>query len=407
MKAVVVGPGRIGCGFAGQLLHRSGYELTFVGREPTVARLRAAGRYAVRTTDGRTSTEEEVPVRRAVDVRDTARSAKRIAVADVVCVAVGPGSLDSVAPLLARGLANAPRPVNVIACENAEDAGPRLRQAVAALLGRKATSRHGFSGAVVGRVVSRRVLGLDLAAPLLLVGEPGEEFVVDAAALRGPLPEIRGMVLAADFVAAYRRKLYRYSAGHATAAYLGHLKGYRYLHAAIRDPEIAAGTRAAICEGRAALAAGYGPGLAGSEADVDAIMTRFCNAALADTVARIGRDPRRKLAPDDRLVGAARMLEDSGVPAHALATAAAAALCFGGPGQAPLARPAPGEVPKKTLKEVAALLQAVCLLPAGDDFAGRVAQQWSALAGGGEDGNLLLSLRDPVWSWSSSLARAS
>ena len=33
MKAVVIGPGRIGCGLAGQALHASGYAVTFVARD--------------------------------------------------------------------------------------------------------------------------------------------------------------------------------------------------------------------------------------------------------------------------------------------------------------------------------------------------------------------------------------
>ncbi len=409
MRAVVIGPGRIGCGFAGQVLHRSGFEVSFIGREPTVSRLRAAGHYVVRSADGRNTSEEQIPCRWAIDILDLAAAAPIIAKADVVCVAVGIDALPAITPVLARGLAKAGRPINVIACENAEDAGARLRAGVATVLGPTKADRHGFSGAVVARVVSRRVVGTELGSPLLLVGEPNEEFVVDASALRDPLPQIRGMVVDQDFVAAYRRKLYRYSAGHATAAYLGHLKGYSYLHAAVRDPEVSAGTRAAICEGQAALGAAYGPTFAGSETDVDEIMARFGNAALADTVARIGRDTRRKLAPTDRLVGAASVLERSGVPAPALATAAAAALCFGCPEHPPLARPVPGAVPSAALARVAALLQTVCQLPAGDQLAGRIQHQWGALAGGGEDGNLLLSLQNPVWSWSSgsTLARAS
>lgn len=400
MRAVVIGPGRIGCGFAGHLLHRSGFDVSFVGREPTVSQLRAAGRYVVRLTDGRTTREEEVPCGDAFDLHD-AKAAKRIARADVVCVAVGVDSLGAIAPVLARGLARARRPVNVIACENAEDAGTRLRDAVAVLAGATETDRHGFSGAVVGRVVAHRVTGPDPGSPLLLLGEPRDEFVVDATALRAPLPTIRGMVADADFVAAYRRKLYRYSAGHATAAYLGHLKGYRYLHAAIRDPEIAAGTRAAIREGQAALRAAYGPAFAGSAADVEEILARFGNAALADTVARVGRDTRRKLAPTDRLIGAARVLEDAGVRAPALAAAAAAALCFGCVEHPPLARPIPGATRKASRAQIDALLQTVCRLPADDRLAASIRKQWSAFAGGGEDGNLLLSLENPIWSWSS------
>jgi ketopantoate reductase len=58
MKAVVFGPGRIGCGFVGQLLRAAGYDLVFVGRGPIVDHLARLGRYRVRLTDGRTTTRE-------------------------------------------------------------------------------------------------------------------------------------------------------------------------------------------------------------------------------------------------------------------------------------------------------------------------------------------------------------
>ncbi len=39
MKAVVIGPGRIGCGLVGQLLRESGWEVVFLGRSATVEAL--------------------------------------------------------------------------------------------------------------------------------------------------------------------------------------------------------------------------------------------------------------------------------------------------------------------------------------------------------------------------------
>ncbi|HSN15654.1 MAG TPA: 2-dehydropantoate 2-reductase N-terminal domain-containing protein, partial [Anaeromyxobacteraceae bacterium] len=61
MKAVIFGPGLIGCGFVGQLLRDSGYDVVFVGRGAIVEHLARVGRYVVRLTDGRCT--DEVPVR--------------------------------------------------------------------------------------------------------------------------------------------------------------------------------------------------------------------------------------------------------------------------------------------------------------------------------------------------------
>jgi len=58
---------------------------------------------------------------------------------------------------------------------------------------------------------------------------------------------------------------------------------------------------------------------------------RFENVALGDTVARVARDPERKLRPDDRLVGAARLLWEHGVEPRAFCTVIAAALRYDNP----------------------------------------------------------------------------
>jgi ketopantoate reductase len=49
-RAVVVGPGRIGCGFIGQLLRASGAEVVFVGRDAIAANLSRNRGYRVRLT---------------------------------------------------------------------------------------------------------------------------------------------------------------------------------------------------------------------------------------------------------------------------------------------------------------------------------------------------------------------
>jgi len=61
---------------------------------------------------------------------------------------------------------------------------------------------------------------------------------------------------------------------------------------------------------------------------------RLANRALADPVRRLARDPIRKLAPGDRLVGPARAAEAANLCADALAWGIAGALAFDAPGDA-------------------------------------------------------------------------
>lgn len=394
MRAVVIGAGRIGLGFAGELLDRAGAKLTVVGRGDAIHNLERTGRYRVRLVDLGSREEREIRVRRALRAGDTEAVADEIARARVVAVSVQPENLGAVAPLIAAGLERRTRkkPLNVIAFENAVDAGPNLRAAVAERLPAGfPLGRHGFSGAVVSRAVSARLTDPAGDVPLTLLGDPSERFEVHGPSLRKP-PKLPGLVRAKDFEAAYNAKLYTFSAGHATVAYLGFLKGYRYVHAAVRDPEIRAAALAAMREGQKGLAARYGRELAGGETELEAILWRFENAALNDPVTRVGRDPRRKLRSSERLVGAARLCEEeTGKPAAMLPVAAAAAVCFAAAGD-----PAGAEATAEQLSgQAPTVLRELCAAKASADFAESARTAWERFSTGWRRDSPLFTLSTP------------
>ncbi|MGH9014752.1 MAG: hypothetical protein ACRDZ1_12560 [Acidimicrobiia bacterium] len=394
MKAVVIGPGRIGCGFVGQLLRSANHEVVFVGRGPVVDLLGRRRRYRVRLIDGTAVEEIGVDGVDAVNVDDTHAVLDHLASAQLVATAVGAGNLSRVTPLLAMGIARARQPTNVIAFENLSRAGTWLRGQVARHLPVGfPLDEHGFSGAVVSRAVSHRLWPRGPSESLVLVGDRPCTFHVDRAALREPLPALAGMIATGAYQAWERRKRCMYSAGHAATAYLGSLKGYHYIHTAIRDPEIRSAVRVAMAEGQRGLRARYGPGVAGDETDLDAILARFDNAALSDPIARVGRDPRRKLHADDRLVGAARLAADGGTRPEMLALAITAALCFDDP-----CDPGAAELHSEIERlGIAPVLRSVCGLRPDRGVGRVVAEQWRALAPGWGEGNLLLSLRSRMW----------
>src|SRR5919206_191537 len=107
-----------------------------------------------------------------------------------------------------------------------------------------------------------------------LLAQSGYDVTFLGRELRGHLPAIQGMRVVSDYRAYVQKKLFTFSAGHATTAYLGALKGYRYVHAAIRDLEIRARVLAAMDEGRSGLEAQYGAEIAGTYKDLHAIVSR-------------------------------------------------------------------------------------------------------------------------------------
>ncbi len=393
MKAVVIGAGRIGCGLAGQLLRASGYEVTFVTRDPqVVANLNCNGRYHVRLTSSTRSLKVTVDGVKALAISDEAPVVDAISQAEVIITAVCPQNLQAIAPLIAQGLAARTTAANVIAFENMPNVGACLRRLVASLMPQSAeVDRHGFSGAVISRVVTRRVGNPSDAAPLTFIGDTVEDFVVDRLTLRSPFPAIRGMKLVNDYQPWVLRKLYTFSAGHATAAYLGWLKGYHYIHTAIRDREIRQAVFTAMKEGQRGLAAKFGKEFEGSAAELEAIVARFENAAINDAIVRVARDPQRKLGADERLVGAALLAQEAGVIPEQLALVTAAALCFSSSGQA---EPCTACFEQSKAAET---LNRICGLDAAHGFGRTVVKSWAQLAPSILPGNPLLSLNQRMW----------
>ena len=141
-------------------------------------------------------------------------------------------------------------------------------------------------------------------------------------------PNIPGMEACDNFPAYTARKLYIHNCGHAVLAYLGYLRGYQYGYEALVDPKIRAMLEKALAEARQGIVVEYGVSADWLDAHARDLLHRFANRALGDTIFRLGRDPVRKLAPKDRLIGAARLAEKAGILPDALSWGIAAAFCF-------------------------------------------------------------------------------
>ena len=124
-------------------------------------------------------------------------------------------------------------------------------------------------------------------------------------------------------------KLYGHNAAHALLGYLAHDRQCTLMSDAPHD--LRAFVREAFLEesGAALLKrySGIDPlfSKAGWSHYVDDLMERMTNPWLEDAVARVIRDPQRKLAWNDRLIGTMRLTLDAGVEPKRYARGAAAA----------------------------------------------------------------------------------
>ncbi len=136
----------------------------------------------------------------------------------------------------------------------------------------------------------------------------------------------------ADLTPSEEAKLYGHNATHALAAYLGAFAGATYIADLKDTPGFVPFLRAAaLDESGAALLRRHG-GVdpmftpAGYRDFMESLLARMLNPYLNDTVVRVGRDARRKLGWNDRLVGTMRLVLAAGLVPHRHALGVAAAL---------------------------------------------------------------------------------
>lgn len=336
-KAVMFGAGNIGRGFIGQLFSESGYEVIFVDiDQDLLAALNREGRYRLETVSNEGSVDYWISPVRAIDSNDKAAVAAAVAEADICATAVGANVLKFVAPNLAAGLTlRAERgcgPINVIVCENLHGAPEYLRGLLEASIDEKGrdylAKKTGLVETVIGRMVPAPTAEMRAADVSWIKVEPYKELPVKRSGFVGSIPEIVAMTPYDDFDVFGARKLYVHNCGHALMAYMGYQRGYEYGYQALADNEIREFMLAGLRESVDGICAQYGADRDWLYAHVDDLLKRFANRNLGDTVFRLGRDPRRKLASEDRLVGAANLAVSGGVrPVH-LAWGIAAALMF-------------------------------------------------------------------------------
>ena len=137
-----------------------------------------------------------------------------------------------------------------------------------------------------------------------------------------------------DLLPFAQAKLYGHNAGHALAAYMAHQLGFTRIDQLASRPDLMQFVATAmlhesgepLCRRYAGSDPMFTPD--GFRTYVEDLLVRMVNPYVRDTVARVGRDPARKLAWDDRLVGAMRLAAAAGVAPGHYAMGAAAALAW-------------------------------------------------------------------------------
>lgn len=322
--AVVFGAGNVGRGLLGQVFSQAGLEVVFVDITPElIDALNADGSYLHLTVDNESRTEQVIGPVRAVRADDPTAVREVLANATLAATCVGVRALPAVcaalAPALLARAQGGGAPLNLLLAENLHEAPAKVRellvQAEPALADLIDAGRVGLIATSIGRMIPAPRPEVRALGAATIEVEPYCFLPIDAQALRGDFPSIPRVIADPSVPFDYYsdRKLFVHNMGHALCAYLGRLHGDDQIWQSIRRPEVRALVRGAMVESAGAVAACYDQPLGPLLDHVDDLIYRFGNRALGDTVERVGRDPRRKLAAGDRLLGAHQLCLAQGI----------------------------------------------------------------------------------------------
>ena len=336
-KAIMYGAGNIGRGFMGQLFSMSGYETVFIDiNEVVVNKLNSDKSYPVYITKDGKYEEYTVTNARAVNGKVIEDVAAEIASADIMATAVGVNILPYIVKPFAQGiikrLETNPKPLNIIICENKIGADKYLRELISKELNETENKffneKIGLVEASIGRMVPATPKEIAEKNPLSVCVEEFCTLPVDKEAFKGEIPDIKNMLPFAPFELFIQRKLYMHNMSHALTAYLGYLKGYKFIYEAQNDIAIKFFALGALFESATALSKEHKVDIQPLIGHSYDLLSRFENVLLGDTIERVGKDTIRKLSAQDRMAGAAKLCIKQGIKPVYIALGLAAGLLF-------------------------------------------------------------------------------
>ena len=332
MRALHIGAGKIGRGFIGAELVKSAYELTFADvNTELVSALNGQKSYTLHIME-HDGVREQISNFYAVEI-GSEEFFERFIEADIVTTAVSMTRLPQIAPTIAtalyrRHLNNYTSALNIICCENGVRATSLLKNCVIQLLDTQTiewcNKMVGFADCAVDRIVP--IATFDNA---LDVGvERYCEWSIDKNQIVGKQPAIACAKFTDNLEATIERKLYTVNTAHCATAYLGAQRGYKFIHQAVTDPAIRPIIEQIVAESSAALCAKFGFDSTTQQRYAQSVLRRFENPYLGDTVARVARDPKRKLSPALYFAYPVALALKYSLSTEALATAVAAAMRY-------------------------------------------------------------------------------
>lgn len=224
-KIVIFGAGKIGRSFIGQLFSRGGYEVVFIDvYQRIIDELNIRKNYNVIIKSDKEDIINITNVR-GVHGDDASAVAFEVATAALLAVSVGLHGLNSIIPLLTKGLQqrfaiDEKSALDIIIAENMLNADAFFRDELRKIMPNDYPFDQlvGLVETSIGKMVPI-MLKKDVEEDILQVfAEPYNTLILDRKAFKNPIPQIFGLSPKENMKAWVDRKLFIHNLGHAATA---------------------------------------------------------------------------------------------------------------------------------------------------------------------------------------------
>lgn len=386
-KALHFGAGRIGRALAGNILHKSGYQILFVDVSGSVVEaLNRHKQYPLQVVapDGESTLTIDGVAAIHFDQREHIEHA--VAECDLVSTSVGPLQLPMVAPILAGGLrrrfrSDTTRPLNIVPFENTYGNGDLLRRLVFETFSEEERERLAALCGFPNTTITVTAFDVTREDPTgLIVGidrSEDREIVADKKGFVSPVPQLAEIIMTDQLDRYEDRKMF-VAGAHAIGAWAGHRRGHEIYSKAMQESKVRAVLDGAIAEMNAVLRKLHRFSADEMDRYLRPLVGRFCDLRFEDPIARVGRDPKRKLAANERIIRPARFAVLNGLPCDHLVRGIVDGLRYDHP-QDKEAQEIQQSLREKGFEET---LVAVTEVKVGEALGSRVCEAWRAREGG-------------------------
>lgn len=318
-KAVQFGAGNIGRGFIGDILHDSGYEVTFVDVSEEVNRqINEKKSYDLFLIDHDYEQKIIDHVSALSSITQEEEVLQAIVCADVITTSVWANNLPKIAPVLAKGLkrrlAEGKERINVLACENAMFGTDILKREMIACAVPITEEELDCIAAFPNTAVDRVVIGEEKADKAVVNIADYHELAVEENKLVNPAVKPIMNVRYTDNLQKYlERKLYVINCGHAWAGYVGYLNNYESVYDVFMNADLVKEIKAAMLESAELISQKYGFTMDEMKEYVEFGIKRYQTKGVDYSVSMVTRSPIRKLGATDRFVGPCMQCEEKGL----------------------------------------------------------------------------------------------